>query len=205
MTRLEEGLAALGLECRAGLVESLTVFADLLAKWNRTYNLTAIPAEKTVSHHLLDSLAIAPHVGAPQTLIDIGSGGGLPGIPLALYFPDTEVTLLDSNSKKTRFLEQARISLSLDNVTVVQSRVEDFVGQFDVVVSRAFSSLADFSRLTAHLLAPQGLALAMKGSVVDERGADVSPFVLVETVSLDVPGVDAERNLCKLRPNQRNT
>ncbi len=175
----------------------------MLAKWNRVYNLTRVPPEQTVSHHLLDSLAIVPIVGKPDSLIDVGSGGGLPGIPLALYLPDTRVTLLDSNGKKTRFLEQARIERGLENVTVVHARVEDYTGQFDVVTSRAFASLADFCRLTAHLLTPHGVALAMKGpnTEVSEDAAseaDLLPLALDKVIELNVPGIAAERRVCQL-------
>lgn len=200
MMALREGIDALGLKCTDALEARLLAYAGLLSRWNRVYNLTRVPDEKTFTHHLLDSLSILPHVGHPGRLIDVGSGGGLPGVPLAIMRPDTEVVLLDSNGKKTRFLEQARIDLGLDNVTVVHCRVEDFDERFDVVTSRAFASLADFSRMTAHLLSSRGVALAMKGALADsERVADMGPLVLEEIIELNVPGIDARRHLCKLR------
>ncbi|MDZ7686757.1 MAG: 16S rRNA (guanine(527)-N(7))-methyltransferase RsmG [Gammaproteobacteria bacterium] len=200
MSPLEEGMAALGLQAEAAAVRRLQAFGELLGKWNRVYNLTRVPADRTISHHILDSLAIVPYLGAAETLIDVGSGAGLPGIPLAIYCPAMSVTLLDSNNKKARFLEQARISLPLSNVTVVRSRAEDYNGRFDVVTSRAFASLADFSRMTAHLLSSRGRALAMKGTIdSDELDEDLSPLLPEAVRVLTVPGISAQRHLVELR------
>src|SRR5450631_2822524 len=165
---LVAGLSALELDADIAARARLSQYIALLDKWNRTHNLTAIrdPAQM-ITHHLLDSLAVLPHLpaGAAVRAIDVGSGGGLPGIPLAIARPDLRMTLLDSNRKKTAFLEQAAIELPLANVEVIASRVEDFAPRilFDAVISRAYSSLATFVGETRHLLAPRGQWFAMKG------------------------------------------
>lgn len=202
MTPLCEGLRALGLEPTDALVDQLGRFSALLARWNQVYNLTAVPAEQTISHHFLDSLSILPWVGSPAELLDVGSGGGLPGVPLALALPDTRVVLLDTNSKKTRFLEQVRIELGLANVEVATGRVEQHSGSFEVVTSRAFASLADFAAMTAHLLAPPGRALAMKGVIDPGEIDEVSALAIERVIELDVPGIDASRHLVELRHRQ---
>lgn len=203
--QLAQGLAALGLTLDAPAEAHLLAFAALLAKWNRTYNLTALRSpEQAVSHHLLDSLAILPAVGNGP-LLDVGSGGGLPGIPLAIARPDLPVTLLDSNSKKTAFLTQAAIELGLAQVRVHTGRVEDLTGvRFPVITSRAFAELADFVGLTRHLIAPGGCWLAMKGvrpdAEIDRLRATLPHGIVVESVCpLTVPGVDGERHLVTIR------
>lgn len=205
MTReqqLAEGMKALGLDLPADVQERLLAYAAFLEKWNRTYSLTALRDPKlAVSHHLLDSLAIMPYVSA-STLLDVGSGGGQPGIPLAIARPDLAVTLLDSNGKKTAFLQQAAIELGLKNVQVVTARVEEFkpVAPFAAITSRAFAELADFVGLTRHLLAPGGEWLAMKGQRPVEEMNKLPAGVSVTAVHrLLVPGVDGERHLVVMR------
>ncbi|HET7358878.1 MAG TPA: 16S rRNA (guanine(527)-N(7))-methyltransferase RsmG [Rhodanobacteraceae bacterium] len=197
---LRDGIAALGLELPAGAQARLLDYLELLQRWNRAYNLTAVrdPAQM-VSRHLLDSLAIAPFV-AGATLADLGSGAGLPGIPLAIATPARAVTLVDTNGKKARFLREAVRSLALDNVTVVQARVEDLDGRFDCITARAFASLADMLAWGGHLLAGGGRWLAMKGRWPDDELAALPPgFRLEASHVLAVPGLDAERHLLVLR------
>ena len=205
MTReqqLAEGMKALGIDLPADVQERLLAYAAFLEKWNRTYSLTALRDPKlAVSHHLLDSLAILPYVNV-STLLDVGSGGGQPGIPLAIAQPDLVVTLLDSNSKKTAFLQQAVIELGLKNVQVVTARVEEFkpVAPFAAITSRAFAELADFVGLTRHLLAPGGEWLAMKGQRPVAEMNKLPAGVSVTAVHrLLVPGVDGERHLVVMR------
>lgn len=205
MTReqqLAEGLRTLGIELSAEAQAKLLAYAAFLEKWNRTYSLTALRDPKlAVSHHLLDSLAILPYVAGPN-LLDVGSGGGQPGVPLAIARPDLAVMLLDSNSKKAAFLQQAAIELGLKNVQVVTARVEAFEppAGFAAITSRAFAELADFVGLTRHLLAPGGEWLAMKGQRPDAEMNKLPGGVAVTAVHrLDVPGVDGERHLVVIR------
>lgn len=198
--RLEQGLAALGLALPAGAIERLLDYQALLERWNGAYNLTAVrdPAEM-VTRHLLDSLAILPHVEG-ASLADLGTGPGLPGIPLAIAAPGREVLLVDSNGKKVRFLREAIRALRLEGVRAVQSRVEDVPGRFDCVTARAFASLADMLAWGGHLLAPDGIWLAMKGKPPAEEIAMLPPGFAVEAIhALDVPGLGAERSLVAIR------
>jgi 16S rRNA (guanine527-N7)-methyltransferase len=206
VAQLAEGLLALGIDLPPATQERLLAYAALLEKWNRTYNLTALRSpEKAVSHHLLDSLAILPHLAdefSCNSLLDVGSGGGLPGIPLAIARPGLAVTLLDSNSKKTAFLRQATIELALANVTVHCGRIEEFrpARPFAHIVSRAFAELADFVRPTRALLAPDGCWLAMKGLIPHEEIARLPAGIVVDRLlPLTVPGVDGERHLLLLK------
>ena len=196
--QLAQGLAAMGLEVPAAAQEKLLAYAALLEKWNKTYSLTALRgADKAVSHHLLDSLAVLPHVPA-GTLLDVGSGGGMPGIPLAIVLPELAVTLLDSNSKKTAFLRQAAIELRLSNVNVHCGRVEQYHPSlpFSAITSRAFAELADFVVLSRHLLAADGVWLAMKGVRPEAEIAALPAGVRVRAVHpLQVPGVEGERHV----------
>jgi len=200
--QLEHGLADLTIDLSTTAQAKLLAYAALLYKWNRTYSLTALrEQEKAVSHHLLDSLAILPHV--PQgSLLDVGSGGGMPGIPLAIACPDLTIVLLDSNSKKTAFLRQAAIELALPNISVHCGRVEQYhpTKAFSAITSRAFSELADFIDLSMHLLDPDGCWLAMKGVWPYEEIARLPAEVAIKAVHrLQVPGVDGERHLVVLR------
>lgn len=194
--QLEQGLAAMGLVLPPGAVERLLDYQALLERWNGTYNLTAVrdPAEM-VTRHLLDSLAILPYVEG-ASLADLGTGPGLPGIPLAIAAPGREVLLVDSNGKKVRFLREAIRALKLDGVRAVQSRVEEVEGRFDCVTARAFASLADMLAWGGHLLAPAGRWLAMKGKPPAGEIAALPPGFAVQAVhALDVPGLGAERSL----------
>ena len=197
---LAAGLADLGLSLPEDTQAKLLAFRDLLLKWNKTYNLTAMrdPAQ-AISHHLLDSLAILPHVG-DGALLDVGSGGGLPGIPLAITRPQLPVSMVDTVQKKATFLRQASIELGLKNVAVYHARVEEMSGQYAQISSRAFSELGMFVNLTRHLLAPGGRWLAMKGVRPDDEIRALPEGVGVEQViQLDVPGLDAERHLIILK------
>jgi 16S rRNA (guanine527-N7)-methyltransferase len=193
---LAAGLAELGIDLPDTARQKLLAFRDLLLKWNKTYNLTALrDPEQAISYHLLDSLAILPHVGEGP-LFDVGSGGGLPGIPLAIARPELAVTLVDAVQKKTTFLQQAAIELGLKNVAVHHARVEEMRGQYAQISSRAFADLARLVGLTRHLLEPGGRWLAMKGVRPDDEIAALPAGVVVEAVvPLTVPGLDAERHL----------
>jgi len=204
--QLAAGIAALGLTLPEGAEAKLLDYLSLLDKWNRVYNLTAVrDTERMVSHHLLDSLAAVPFFqGGCSDLIrvlDVGSGGGLPGIPLAIARPELQVTLIDSIAKKTAFLLQAKAELGLANLQVVTGRVEDFRPEtgFDVITSRAFSDLREFVTLTRHLLKPTGRWLAMKGLYPNEEIAQLPAGVKVSAdLALVVPGLDASRHLIVL-------
>lgn len=199
--QLEKGLEALGIDLSPVLRQKLIGYSTLLYKWNRTYNLTALREPSlAVSHHLLDSLSVLPYLG-PGDLIDVGSGGGLPGIPLAIAYPRLSVTLLDSNSKKAAFLRQVAIELDLPNIAVHCGRIEQYrsAKKFATITSRAFSDLADFVKLTRHLHDACGRWLAMKGVWPEEEIARLPQHVVVEAVHrLEVPGVDGERHLVVL-------
>ncbi len=196
--QLKRGLIALGLTLAPDTQEKLLDYIALIEKWNRVYNLTAIrEPERMVSHHLLDSLAVAPHLHAKR-LLDVGSGAGLPGIPLALANPDMQVTLLDSNHKKAAFLNQAVMELKLKNAEVCAERVESWQTErrFDVIISRAFSDMGEFVRITRHLLAPGGLFAAMKGLHPYEEIEKLLPdFNVRQILPLAVPGLDGARHL----------
>ena len=196
---LAAGLAELGLALSDEQQHKLLAFRDLLLKWNKVYNLTALrdPAQ-AISHHLLDSLAILPHVG-DGALLDVGAGGGLPGIPLAIARPQLSVSLVDTVQKKATFLRQAAIELGLPNVTVHHARVEDKRGQYAQISSRAFAEIGLFVCLTRHLLAPGGCWLAMKGvRPDDELRALPADVVIDQIIPLHIPGLDAERHLIRL-------
>ena len=197
---LAAGLTALEIALPEAAQLKLLAFRDLLLKWNRTYNLTALrDPQQAISHHLLDALAILPHVGT-SPLLDVGSGGGLPGIPLAIAHPDLAVTLVDTVQKKAAFLQQVAIELELKNVAVHHARVEEMRGQYAQISSRAFAELALFVSLTRHRLAPGGRWLAMKGARPDAEIAVLPANCKVEAmIRLAVPGLDAERHLIILK------
>jgi len=204
---LDEGLRALPLALSSEARERLLGYLALIAKWNRTHNLTAIREPLAmVTHHLLDSLAVVPHLFAEpraQTLADIGSGAGLPGIPIAIACSDCHVTLNDSNAKRVAFLRQAVIELGLENVGVHAGRVEDWRPEkpFGIVVSRAFSALKDFVASCRHLVAPGGVLAAMKGvHPAQELDAVPASAGCGEIRALHVPLLDAARHLVLCRP-----
>lgn len=187
---LEHGLQTLGVAASA---EHLMDYLALLQKWNQAYNLTAIrELQDMVTHHILDSLAIIPWVNGTR-LLDVGTGAGLPGIPLAIARPNLHVTLLDSNGKKMRFLREVKRSLKLDNIEIVQSRVEAYhpPSGFDTVTSRAFSAMDTFIGCTHHLISQQGIWLAMKGRYPETELETIQQRYRVETYS--VPGLIGER------------
>ena len=194
---LRAGLAALALP--GELAPPLLAYLDLLARWNRTYNLTAVrdPGEM-VSRHLLDSLAMRPYLDGIGTLADLGTGPGLPGIPLAIAMPGLRVTLVEANGKKARFLREAVRMLGLGNAEVAESRIEALQrpGAFDAITARALASLPQILAFGAHLLAPGGTLLAMKGARPDEEIAALPPGWRLQALHrLQVPGLDGERHL----------
>jgi len=202
--QLREGLRTLRLSLSTAQEQQLVAFQSLLAKWNAIYNLTAIrEPERMITHHLLDSLAVLPSLPQRESLrmIDVGTGAGLPGIPLAIARPGWQIMLLDSNHKKTAFVQQALIELALSNVTVAAARAEAYQPQesFDVVISRAFADLAEFARLAGHLAKPGGLLVAMKGVHPYEELATLpEPWKALPVERLSVPGLDADRHVVKL-------
>ncbi|WED42796.1 16S rRNA (guanine(527)-N(7))-methyltransferase RsmG [Legionella cardiaca] len=187
---LNTGLIQLGIKADTN---PLLQYLFLLNKWNKSYNLTAIrDLDTMVTRHILDSLAILPWLHGKR-IIDVGTGPGLPGIPLALYNPQLEIVLLDSNGKKIRFLQEVKRVLAIDNIEIVQSRVENYHPQqgFDTVTSRAFSDLAQMLKWTYHLAAPHGIWLAMKGRYPETELASINlPY---QVNSYDVPGLDGQR------------
>lgn len=198
---LAEGIKALGLELTAAEQSRLLAYVALLEKWNRTHNLTAIrEPERMVVYHVLDSLAMLPYLPPAPSLrvVDVGSGGGLPGIPLAIARLTWRVSLVDSNRKKAAFLRQATAELPLPNVEVIVSRVEDYVpaAPFDVAVSRAFSDLAHFAEAARRLVVPGGKLIAMKGRYPREELAQLPARVRVlASPALSVPGLEGSRHL----------
>jgi 16S rRNA (guanine527-N7)-methyltransferase len=198
---LAQGIESLGLKIEVPVQQDLLQYLELLRKWNKVYNLTAIrDAEQMLSHHLLDSLSIVPYVRGPRVL-DMGCGAGLPGIPLALARPDLQVVMMDANAKKTRFVQQAITELKLGNAEAVHSRAEDYTapGGFDTVTSRAFSSLEDFLGLAAPYLRKGGQLLAMKGRYpTQELELSFNQFRLIAVHQLEVPFLDSERHLVEM-------
>jgi 16S rRNA (guanine527-N7)-methyltransferase len=207
---LARGIAALRLEVAPAQREQLLAFLELLGKWNRTYNLTAIrEPERMVTHHLLDALAVLPHLPghAGLRVLDVGSGGGIPGLPLAIARPEWHVTLVDANHKKVAFVTQAAIELGLRNVDAHAVRVESFApsAAYDIVISRAFADLATFAATSARHLAPQGLLVAMKGVHPTAEIGELPPDIAVtSTHELAVPGLDAARHLVVMRRNSEH-
>lgn len=194
--KIERGLVALSLESHLEVTEKLERYLALISKWNKVTNLTSVDnPEQMVVVHLLDSLSVQPHLSGSRVL-DVGSGAGLPGIPLALINADKDFILLDSNGKKTRFILQATIDLGIKNVEVAQSRAQDFEGEFDHVVCRAFTSTSDFVKACSHLLAPAGNLLAMKGPAESE--VTPIPGFKQSVHRLNVPGLPSERYLVEI-------
>ncbi|MCP4702651.1 MAG: 16S rRNA (guanine(527)-N(7))-methyltransferase RsmG [Gammaproteobacteria bacterium] len=195
---IEQGLASLQFELPGNLEGRLLDYLALLVKWNRVYNLSGVrEAEEMIPRHLLDSLAVLPYVRGPR-ILDVGTGAGLPGLPLALARPDWHWVLLDSNAKKTRFVTQAVLELGMENVEVVRNRVESFHPHalFACIVSRAYAGLQRFYTQTARLCAPQGRILAMKGKLPKTEIMEMHALpAILETAALQVPGLDAERHV----------
>jgi 16S rRNA (guanine527-N7)-methyltransferase len=192
---LETGLDTLQISWNEAQIGRLLAFLKLIEKWNKAYNLTAIRnLEDMARLHLLDSLAVLPYIKG-ERVIDIGTGAGLPGIPLAIFLPETSFTLLDSNAKKTRFVQQAVLELKLANVEVLHSRAEAFHPEqkFDAVITRAFAALPAILETTGHLLNERGVLLAMKGQNPRDELAAVK--VKSSVIPLATPGVEAERCL----------
>lgn len=200
---LDRGLEELGLKLPVGARSQLLRYLELLGKWNRTYNLTAIREPlKMVSHHLLDSLAVLPHLASGR-LADVGSGAGLPGIPIAIAQPERPVALNDASEKRAAFLRQAVIELALPNADVHAGRVEQWRPRerFTVVISRAYARLAEFVATCRHLLAPEGVLAAMKGVFpADELASAPASANCGEVLRLAVPLLREERHLVLCRP-----
>ncbi len=196
---LGEGIAAMGLDVNPAQQDKLMNYLALMFKWNAVYNLTSLrDPMQMVTHHLLDSLAAVPAFAAAQNLLDVGSGGGLPGIVLAIVRPDMKVSMIDTVHKKTAFLTQVKAELGLANVTVYTARVEQLQvsDKFDVITSRAFADLSDFVNWSSHLLADGGRYIALKGvAPKDEQERLPAEWKVDKVEPLDVPRLGAERHL----------
>ena len=187
---IKDGLISLGLRHTDAFISNLETYLVLLSRWNRITNLSGIKRlTDMVSVHLMDSLSVHPYLEG-KTILDVGSGAGLPGIPLAILYPKKFFTLLDSNGKKTRFMRQAVIDLKLDNVQITQERVEAFQGEFDHVISRAFSSLKNFLDSSERLVKPGGTLLAMKGDKLEQLNKK-----RINVYPISVPELKSPRHL----------
>lgn len=196
-TELARGIESMGITLNETQQQSLLDYIDVLFKWNKTYNLTAVREKaQMISRHLLDSLSIVNFIKGKRVL-DVGSGAGLPGIVLAIYFPEKQFTLVDSNGKKTRFLQEAKQTLKLSNVTVIQTRVEDMkvAARFDCITSRAFAELGKMIKVTAHLREPAGQFVAMKGQAAPEELSAIDKHYKVHVHPVMVPDSDAARHV----------
>ncbi len=207
-SQLEQGIQTLGLSLTEQQVAQMLSYLQLMQKWNSVYNLTAIrQAEDMVRQHLLDSLSVVFAFADAKRVLDVGSGGGLPGIVLAICYPEIEFTLVDTVSKKTAFLSQVKAELGLKNLRVHTGRVEamQVEHKFDRITSRAFSELANFINWSCHLLAEQGKYLAMKGQKPDHE-IEVLPagWEITQIQSLAVPGLEAERHLIWIQAAANN-
>ena len=207
LSTLKAGAAELGLDLSLTQLDQLMAYLGLIQKWNKVYNLTAVrDPQEMLTHHLLDSLtAIAPLVrhtqGQPAKVLDVGSGGGLPGIVLAICRPELDVSCVDTVGKKAAFIQQVAATLKLPNLRGIHARVETLTGPFDVICCRAFASLPDFVNWSRSALAGQGVWMAMKGkhpqAEIDGLPADVNVF---HVEPLTVPGLDVERCMVWLKP-----
>lgn len=201
-SRLTQGLVDVGLSLQDSQIDRLLDYLALLGKWNKSYNLTAITdPERMLYYHLLDSLAIHNRLLPGQSILDVGTGAGLPGIPLAIALPDTNWVLIDSNGKKTRFLQQALAVCAIDNAVVVKSRVEDYHAEklFDIIVSRAFTSLSGFTDSVAHLCQADTLMLTMKTGLSREEAKNLnSEKYSMQETELRVPGITEKRSLVSI-------
>lgn len=204
--RLSKGLDELGVEISAKAKHALVDYVLQLDKWNKTYNLTAVRnTEQMISRHVLDSLTILPFLHGTR-ILDVGTGPGLPGLPLAIVESDMFFTLLDSNSKKTRFLTQVVADLGLENIEIIQERSEKFQPdeKFDTLTTRAFATVTEMLEKCGHLCAANGRLIAMKGILPeDELAALPKEFELIGTEKLNVPGLEAERHAVIIVPRQR--
>lgn len=200
--KLSTGLLESNLDVSADQQTALLYYVQMLVKWNASYNLTAIrQPDEMITKHILDSLVILPYVTG-QRMLDVGTGAGLPGIPLAICQPDKEFYLLDSNGKKARFLVQVKHELGLENIHVLHTRVEDYHPEllFDVILSRAFSSLLNMLQSTAHLVHEQGVFMAMKGNYPRQEIGDIPKnFTVFQEAVLQVPRLDGQRHLILMR------
>ncbi|VAX01791.1 16S rRNA (guanine(527)-N(7))-methyltransferase [hydrothermal vent metagenome] len=204
-TLLEKGITELKLSVSSETQVQLLQYVDLLHKWNKVYNLTAVRHKKAlVSVHILDSLAINPHIKG-KLILDVGTGAGLPGIVLALCFPEKQFVLIDSNSKKTRFINQAVTELKLNNVRVAHSRVESFQNEsnFDQIVSRAYTNLQEFIQSTRHVAHNDTEYLGMKGQIPQDEIDALAAEFDVNAIPLDVPTVEGQRHLIVLTAKQK--
>jgi len=203
LEQLDQGCKALTLSLNDEQLHQLLAYVALLVKWNKVYNLTSVrDADQMISRHILDSLAIEPYLTG-ESLLDVGTGAGLPGIPIAIVRPDIAVTLLDTNSKKTRFLHQAKAELALTNITVVHARVEQAqLPKFAMITARAFATIEDIIDLTGRHCDDAGCLLLMKGLYPTEELSTINDqFKLMDVVKLNVPDCSAERHLVRLIKN----
>ncbi len=201
-SQLACGLEELGLSVADDQLEALLAYLSLLDRWNKSYNLTAIrEPEKMLAYHLLDSLSIISWIQPQSRVLDVGSGAGLPGIPLAIALPQSKWQLLDSNGKKTRFMQQALAVCSVNNATVVKSRVEDYhaAEPLDIIVSRAYASLSGFADSVAHLMRPETMLMTMKTGLEEIETALMSTQYDRREYDLQVPGISEPRKLVTMR------
>jgi 16S rRNA (guanine527-N7)-methyltransferase len=204
---LRQGLSALGLSLGDDQAAQLLAYLDLLLKWNKVYNLTALrEPDQVLTHHVLDCLAVirpmTERLPALTTVLDVGAGGGLPAVVIALTCPHIQVTAVDTVAKKAAFIQTTAHSLGLSNLKGVHARVENVSGPFDLVTSRAFASLLDFTTWSRGALAPHGVWMAMKGRTPDDEIVALPASVAVDHVqALQVPGLDAQRCLVWMRPS----
>jgi 16S rRNA (guanine527-N7)-methyltransferase len=206
---LAEGIAEMGLAVSPVQQEKLMDYLALMFKWNSIYNLTSLrDPMQMVTHHLLDSLAAVPAFAGAANVLDVGSGGGLPGIVLAIVRPDMKVSMIDTVHKKTAFLTQVKAELGLANVTIYTMRVEqlEVSDKFDVITSRAFADLSDFVNWSSHLLAEQGTYIALKGvAPEDERQRLPAAWRVSRVEPLQVPRLGAERHLVFIKKSLEQT
>ncbi|NDU87965.1 MAG: 16S rRNA (guanine(527)-N(7))-methyltransferase RsmG [Ferrovum sp.] len=198
---LKEGLASLDLKVPETLLEKFIGYLTLLERWNATINLTAIrDRQRMVPLHILDSLTVIPWLTGRKNLLDVGTGAGLPGIPIALILPQLRVTLLESNQKKVAFLRQCKLELNLNNVSIVGERVEQWTPElpYDTIISRAFSDLPEYVLSTRHLLEEGGELLAMKGTIPYDEINRLPADVVTKITPLHIPGLTAERHLIQI-------
>ena len=204
LSQLRAGCGELGISLQQSQYDCLLEYLQLLGKWNQVYNLTAITQpQKMLSHHLLDSLSLMPSLLKSNKILDVGSGAGLPGIPLAIAMPETIWVMLDSNARKTRFIRQAIAHCGLQNAQVVQSRVQDYHApdSLDFIVSRAYAPLAEFCNSVAHLLGPKTRLLTMKTGLRPEEAQQLdSDRFLIEEEMITVPGIRESRSLVTITP-----